>query len=403
LQRLLTEGENNTLIPVDKWMGFSEKGGLKGSIDILPIDQIANALIQCYRARDEIKGQIYEITGISDIVRGQTAASETATAQQIKGQYAGLRLRSMQEDVALFATALIQLKAQIICSKFQPQTIIQYAAADQMSDADKQLVPQALELIKDKVLRTFRIEVASDSLVQIDENQNKRDRVEFLQAMGGFLTQALPMGQQAPELVPMLVDMVKFGISAYKQAAPIEGTIEQAMEQLKQKQMQAAQQPPQPDPETVKMQMQQQSDQMRAQTDMQIEQFKAQNIAQLEQQKQQYEMAMKQQEIEMKERYERWKSELEASTKIMVARIGANPGLDLPLLEAQEAASRHIVAELGDNVAQAMNRMAEMQGQMANMQGETSARLNGVMQMLAAPKRIIRGADGKAAGVEVVQ
>jgi uncharacterized coiled-coil protein SlyX len=87
----------------------------------------------------------------------------------------------------------------------------------------------------------------------------------------------------------------------------------------------------------------------------------------------------------------------------MVARIGANPGLDLPLLEAQEAASRHIVAELGDNVAQAMNRMAEMQGQMANMQGETSARLNGVMQMLAAPKRIIRGADGKAAGVEVVQ
>jgi hypothetical protein len=414
LQRLLTEGDNNTLIPVDKWMGFSEKGGLKGSIDILPIDQIANALIQCYRARDEIKGQIYEITGISDIVRGQTAASETATAQQIKGQYAGLRLRSMQEDVALFATALIQLKAQIICSKFQPQTIIQYAAAEQMSDADKQLVPEALMLIKDKVLRTFRIEVASDSLVQIDENQHKRDRVEFLQAMGGFLSQALPMGQQAPELVPMLVDMVKFGISAYKQAAPIEGTIEQAMEQLKQKQMQASQQPPQPDPETVKLQMQQQADQMRAQTDMQIEQFKAQNqaqleqqkqqnAAQLEQQKQQYELAIKQQELEMKERYERWKSELEASTKIMVARIGANPGLDLPLLEAQEAASRHIVAELGDNVAQAINRMAEMQNQMANMQGETSNRLNGVMQMLAAPKRIIRGADGKAAGVEVVQ
>ena len=134
-----------------------------------------------------------------------------------------------------------------------------------------------------------------------------------------------------------------------------------------------------------------------------MEQQKQQNAAQLEQQKQQYEMAIKQQEIEMKERYERWKAELEASTKIMVARIGANPGLDLPLLEAQEAASRHIVAELGDNVAQAMNRMAEMQGQMANMQGETSNRLNGVMQMLAAPKRIIRGADGKAAGVEVVQ
>lgn len=403
LQRLLTEGDNNTLIPVDKWMGFSEKGGLKGSIDILPIDQIAGALLQCYRARDEIKAQIYEITGISDIVRGQTAASETATAQQIKGQYAGLRLRSMQEDVALFASELIRLKAQIICSKFQPHTIIAYAAAEQMSEADKALVPDALMLIKDKVLRNFRIEVAADSLVQIDENQNKRDRVEFLQAMGGFLTQALPMGQQAPELVPMLVDMVKFGISAYKQAAPIEGTIEQAMEQLKQKQQKAAQQPPQPDPETIKMQMQQESEQLRAQTDMQIEQFKAQNQAQIEQQKQQFEMAIKQQEIELKERYERWKAELEASTKIMVARIAANPGLDLPLLEAQEAASRHIVAELGDNVATAINRMIDMQNQMAGMQGETNARINGVMQMLAAPKRIVRGPDGKAAGVEVVQ
>jgi hypothetical protein len=55
LQRLLTEGDNNTLIPVDKWMAFSEKGGLKGSIDILPIDDLANALLNCYRARTEIK------------------------------------------------------------------------------------------------------------------------------------------------------------------------------------------------------------------------------------------------------------------------------------------------------------------------------------------------------------
>ena len=89
-------------------MAFSEKGGLKGSIDILPIDMLANALLSCYRARDDIKSQIYELTGISDIIRGQTAASETATAQQIKGQYAGLRLRSMQEDVAVFASELIR-------------------------------------------------------------------------------------------------------------------------------------------------------------------------------------------------------------------------------------------------------------------------------------------------------
>jgi hypothetical protein len=156
LQRLLTEGDNNSLIPIDKWMGFSEKGGLKGSIDLLPLDTLANALMQCYRAREDIKAQIYEITGISDIIRGQTSASETATAQQIKGQYAGLRLRSMQEEVALFATALLRLKAQIICTKFQAQTILAYSAADQMSDADKELVPEALQLLAvDPLLQCF--------------------------------------------------------------------------------------------------------------------------------------------------------------------------------------------------------------------------------------------------------
>lgn len=388
LQRLLTEGDNNTLIPVDKWMGFSEKGGLKGSIDILPIDQIAGALIQCYRARDEIKGQIYEITGISDIVRGQTSASETATAQQIKGQYAGLRLRSMQEDVALFASELIRLKAQIICSKFQPQTIIQYAAAEQMSDADKQLVPQALMLLKDKVLRNFRIEVAADSLVQIDENQNKRDRVEFLQAMGGFLTQALPMGQQSPELVPMLVDMVKFGISAYKQAEPIEGTIDQAMEQLKQKQAMAAQQPPQPDPEMVKMQLDQQREQARTEADMQIEQIKMQSEAALEKQKQDFEA---------------WKVQFEAQNKLNLARIAANPGVDVPLLEAQELQSKQMVQQLGASLNDAINRMAQLHEGMMQMQAQTMQQIEGVKNAATAPKRVIRGTDGKVVGVEVVQ
>jgi hypothetical protein len=233
LQRLMTEGENNALIPVDKWMAFGEKGGLKGSIDLLPLDTLADALLQCYRARTEIKNQIYEITGLSDIIRGSSMASETATAQQIKGQYASIRLRSMQEDVAMFATELLRLKAQIICSKFQPQTILMYAAAQQMQPVDQEMIPQALQLMKDNPLRSFRIEVAADSLVQLDEQQNKRDRMEFMQAFGGFLREALPVAQASPEITPMLIEMMKFGITAFKQAKPMEGALDAALDQLK--------------------------------------------------------------------------------------------------------------------------------------------------------------------------
>ena len=422
LQRLLTEGENNALIPVDKWMAFSEKGGLKGSIDLLPLDVLSNALIQCYQARENIKAQIYEITGISDIIRGASHASETATAQQIKGQYAGLRLRSMQEEVALFASGLIRLKAQIICTKFQPKTILEYAAAEQMSEEDQALVPQALMLLQDNPLRNFRIEVDSDSLVQLDDQQAKKDRVEFLTAFGGFMREALPVGQQSPELVPMLVELMKFGVGAFKQAVPIEGAIDQALEKMKQAQKQAAMNPkPAPqDPEMIKIQAAQQLEQakmqasaqgeqmrvqadaqaaqMKAQLDSQIHQSKlqadmqlAQMQAQIEDQKMQHEMAMKSQELQSKEQFERWKAELDAATKIMVAQIGAKASLDQAAQSAEQAAASEMQATGTQNAEAA---------QMVDMHGQTLAALRGVMETLAKPKTIIRGLDGRVAGVQ---
>jgi multidrug efflux pump subunit AcrA (membrane-fusion protein) len=245
--------------------------------------------------------------------------------------------------------------------------------------------------------------------------------------MGGFLTQALPMGQQAPELVPMLIELVKFGVGAYKKAAPIEGTIDQAMQQLqmKQQQMAANPTPPPPDPEMMKLQAQAQTEQMRmqataqtdqmrvqadgqiaqakAQAEMQIAQMKMQADAALEAQKQQHLAQMKQAELDHAERLERWKVELEQATKITVARIGANPGVDIPLLEAQEAASQKVTRELGDNLAMAMGKMHELHSNMADMVGQAMNRIDGAVGVMAAPKRIIRGADGKAIGVEVVQ
>jgi len=412
LQRLLTEGDNNTLIPVDKWMAFSEKGGLKGSIDLLPIETLASALINCYQAQSNIKGQIYEITGISDILRGAGAASESATAQQLKGQYAGLRLRAMQESVALFASELLRLKAQIICTKFQPETILHLAAAEQMSPADQQMIPQALQLIKDSPLRSFRIQVAADSLVQLDENQNKQDRVEFLTAFSNFLREAVPAGQASPEMVPMLMDVMKFGIGGFKQAQTIEGSIDAALQQMVQASAQKAHNP-QPSPEMMKIQAQQQteqakvqadvqSQQARAQADMQIEQMKAQMEAQMESQRQQHEAQLKMQELAAKEQFDRWKTELEAATKVMVARIAANPGMDLPMIEAQQAATQTITEDLGHNVRQAMDHMAEAHNNMANMHGEAMQKLHDVLQAASAPKRIVRGPDGRAVGVEPV-
>ena len=331
LQRLMTEGDNNALIPVDKWMAFSEKGGLKGSIDLLPLDTLANALLNCYRAREDIKSQIYEITGISDIIRGTSFASETATAQQIKGQYAGLRLRSMQEDVALFASELIRLKAQVMCMHYQPETILAYAAASQMSPADQQLIPQAIELLRDKPLRNFRVDIAADSLVMLDENQMKQDRMQFLQAFGGFLAQALPVGQASPQMVPMMMELLRFGMQAFKAARPIEGQIDATLQQLQQAAMQQG-----PDGEQQgkqaelqqKGQMEQSRIQMEAalqqaklQQQMQMEQLKNQTKLAMEQQKQQFEAQLEAMKLQSQQEAAKYKADMDAQTRLIIAQM----------------------------------------------------------------------------------
>lgn len=104
LARLFTEGANGDLLPVKNWMAFAEKQGLKGGIDIVDIQPIASALVDAYQAVDHVKNQIYEIMGIADILRGASDPNETLGAQELKGQYGGMRLKAMQGDVVRFAT-----------------------------------------------------------------------------------------------------------------------------------------------------------------------------------------------------------------------------------------------------------------------------------------------------------
>jgi hypothetical protein len=319
LSRLFTEGTNNNLFAVKNWAAFAEKNGLAGAIDLVDLTPFANALREAYMAFEQVKSQVYEITGISDIIRGQTQASETATAQQIKGQYASLRLRSYQEQVARFATDILRMKARIICKHFSPQTIVEMSAAQQLAEADQQYIGPALQLLQDsKALRNFRIDIAADTLVQIDEQAEKEARVEFLTATGTFLRQAGEIGMAAPELVPLLMELLKFGVQGFKVGKTIEGAFDTTVEQLKQSAQQKAMQPPPPDPRIEMEKMRAQAEQQRTQMEMQREGM----AAQTDQQK----AAMGMQTQQAKNEAERMKAEasiIVSSNKIREAAVKA--------------------------------------------------------------------------------
>ena len=348
VERMMLEGVNNDLIPVENWAGFSEKGGLKGVVDWLPMDMVVKALQECYLAREQAKQVIYEITGLSDIIRGASQASETATAQQIKSNFASLRLKEIQNSVAVFASELLNIKAQIMCRAYQPETLV--AMSGIMNTLDAQYVPQAIQLLKNGTLREFRIEVESDSLIELDERGEQEARTQFLSAVGGFLKEAI---QAPPTLAPLLGEMLLFGVRGFRVGRDIENAFDEAMEKLKQPPPQQNQ----PSPDEIKAQAdmqkhqaQLQADQQQAQIETQLEQQRLamesqarereqQLQAQIEQQRNQMEYQRQLQQQQHEAVIEQMKTQADNQTKLLLAHIDRVTKLETAEISAQATLS----------------------------------------------------------------
>ena len=100
-----------------------------------------------------------------------------------------------------------------------------------------------------------------------DQEAPDEDRMEFLQAFGGFMNQALPVVQNAPQMAPMMMEIMKFGVGAFKQAKQLEGVLDQAVQQYQQSQGQQG-----PSAEQQQAQAEQQMEQAKLQAQMQLEQ-----------------------------------------------------------------------------------------------------------------------------------
>ena len=422
LARLFTEGENNALLPVKNYGAFSEKGGMAGAINLVDIAPIAQGLQMAYQAMEQVKGQIYEIMGIADIQRGQTDPSETLGAQIIKSNNASGRLKTMQHDVVNFATALLQIKAQIICQHFTEDTIVKISGAMQLSPQDQALIPQALALLKDEPAKNFRIEVTSDSMIYQDEQQEKQDRVEFLTAVSGFMQTALPVAQGVPELTPLLMEMLKFGVTAFKAGKGLEGLIDETADQFRQQAEQMKGQPKPPSPEQQKMDMTMQIEQAKIQAkqaemqmQLQIDQQKMQMQMELEKAKQEYQAQENQLKFQLEEQRNAMDREMEIKVaqmkmhterntqvllahinngaKIEVARIGSDDsdGAQAYMTEMDMADSmKHPMQPIADAIAMSNQQMTLALGDLVNTINENHNR----------PKQVVRGQDGKIIGVQ---
>lgn len=268
---LLNQAEDNELVASSDLMGQVATGNLDSMISWWPVETAVAVLVQLYQQREATKQAIYEITGISDIVRGSSDARETAAAQQIKTQWGSQRVKRRQRMIQSHIRDLFLLTSEIIAKLFSPQAFFKAAGVPPS--------PELAQMIGQ--MDHFRIDVESDSTVRSDLDRQRGEMSQFLEATGGFFQVMAPLVAQKPELAQGVAEIY----AAFTRSFQLGKQAEDAIDQMTQMAAQTAKEPkPNPAEEMAKqeMQMKQQELQMK-QGEMQMRGQESQAKMQVEQ------------------------------------------------------------------------------------------------------------------------
>lgn len=288
--RKLMDAGDNVLIPAENLTVLLERGSIEKAIWMMPIADAANVLTVLERQREACKQVIYEITGISDIVRGASNANETATAQQIKAQFGTIRLQRLQREFQRYVRDITRMMAEVIGEKFQPEGLMamtsmqmptdqqvqakvmqvqqQYQMAAQQAQMAGQQPPPppqmppppvtidaVMKVLRSDLQRQYRVDIETDSTIQAMDGADQTAISSLLTGIGGFVQAVAPAVQggmipagAAKALLAAIVRKFKLGSSvddAFSEEAQEQGMppqVQQAMQQVQEAQQKVQEQ-----------------------------------------------------------------------------------------------------------------------------------------------------------------
>ena len=384
LAELMKAGDNEG-IPTESARAWMTNGGLDKAIWFMPVQQVAAVLRELYLARDACKQTIYEITGISDILRGATDPNETLGAQKLKANSSSLRLQRMQREVQRYSRDIVRLLAEVIGENFSPETLakmtgLQFPTAEQkqmitlQAQAMKQQgqpVPQPIQnalqmpsweeimgILKSDILREYKVDVETDSTIAESLQNDMEGLREVLTSVVELWNGVGPAVQSGAVSIDAVKAMTMVIVRRSRMGLEVEDAIESGMQQPK----------PQEDPKAAAEAAKQQQAQQQAEHDRMIaerQQAHEEQIAQrqllmdkqrmdmeamaekrrmdmeahFEQQRMAMEAAAAEKQALMDASLAKFKALLDSITKIEVAEISA----DATLNAAQESAARESV------------------------------------------------------------
>jgi hypothetical protein len=267
----------NQMIPVSDWIKLMDKGGSGNIIQWLPLQHMITAIQALAQLREGAKQAMFEASGVSDIMRAQGDPNETATAQQIKGRYAGLRLQDRQRKMALFARDMLRIMVEIAVEHFDTTTLAditgiplpmsemeremmrmeqemataQHGEIMQMYQLAEQMVQEGAmqgplpppppepkferipetswelvhQRLKDDFRRKISVTIETQSTILADEQADKEARIEFLGAFSQFVSQVAPLAGNGQFDFKTIKELLMFGVRGFPKSRTLESLI----------------------------------------------------------------------------------------------------------------------------------------------------------------------------------
>lgn len=286
VEQLMASDDDQMLVPVPGAALLA--GGTSNFVQWMPLQELASAITGLIEARTQLINDFYQLSGISDIMRGATEAQETLGAQQLKSQYGSVRVREKIDELQRVAADFIAIMAEIMAEKFSKETLLEMSQMDlqskasienrikdiekaakqelqalgekaqemaaqaqgqadpaqaeammkqaqqqilakyapMLAEAEEQIpIEDVMRLLRDDRARSFTFDVASDSTILTDELAEKASRNEFLTQFTNASQGLMGLMSMGDQGAQLAGEMLKFVLAPYRAGRPLDAAI----------------------------------------------------------------------------------------------------------------------------------------------------------------------------------
>lgn len=208
------------------------KGGLENLVQFFPTDKLMAAATNLANAINLYETKCNEFYGTPDILRGSSDPTETAAAQQLKGQYTSLRFSFYQKEFQRLVRDDIEMMCDLALKIFPADKLREIMGVRFWKAEDQALWPQVLTLLKDDQDRKIRINIETDSTITMNQNFEAEKRNYLAKTVfEGLSAVAKASGENEAFMVPTL-QVLMLVVQGLKKGKEVEDSLRQMIAKL---------------------------------------------------------------------------------------------------------------------------------------------------------------------------